>query len=727
MTNVFAAHISEDLRVQTNKEHLEQTAALAKQFGDCFGGGKNAALCGFMHDLGKYSEAFQKRIHKLSRQPVDHSTAGAVELANRFGSLGMLLAYCVAGHHTGLPDGGSGADAQNNNTSTLYGRLKNQPEPYGRFEEDKIALPQIQKPVFRNTGVPGFTVSFYIRMLYSCLVDADFLDTEAFMQCCKRTPVYDALELLAKKMDAKAEALQQTPREQELQKTAINQKRNEILTCCIDKAEGGRGLYTLTVPTGGGKTLSSLAFALRHARHHGMKRVIYVIPYNSIIEQNAAVFKEVLGEKNVLEHHCGIDYDDKDEDEMTTYQRLATENWDMPVVVSTMVQFFESLFSNKSSKCRKLHNVAGSVIVFDEAQLFPIPYLKPCVQAIAELVLNYQCTAVLCTATQPALARYFPQQLQTRELYEHAKEAFGVFKRTRLVFAGELDDEALAKRLRSHRQVLCIVVTRKQAQRVYALLEKEGTYHLSTFMCPEHRKKVLEEIRRKLDHGQVCRVVSTSLIEAGVDVDFPAVYRAEAGLDSLIQAAGRCNRNGKNPISPVYVFKPEARYRSSLPDMLKLPVSAMNAVIGRFDDPMSQEATEAYFTELYDVQGKGLDLHDIVRRFDDGIAQGLSFPFARIAAEFRLINESTRPIVIPWDGEACRLAQRLATGERSRGLLRSIQKYTVNVYSGNYDALRESKSIQPLDEELAVLADMKKYDEKTGLDASADAGQAVFV
>lgn len=733
MNRELAAHISDDGRIQTIKDHLEKTAETAKAFAGCFGAGEDAYLCGLIHDIGKYSEAFQKRIYKESKKRVDHSGAGAVELKKRFGSRGRILAYCVAGHHTGLPDGGTSSDTEDE--PTLCGRLQRELEPYNQFQYD-IEIPSLIKPELNFADAGVFTYPFYIRMLYSCLVDADFLDTETFMQGEVRKPVYEDLDALSIKMDTKiAELNKKTAaalhNPAPSQNDILNIKRGEILQCCIDGAEAKRGLFTLTVPTGGGKTLSSLAFALKHAVKHGMQRIIYVIPYNSIIEQNAKVFEDVMGTRNVLQHHSGIDYNDS-EGNIFAYKRLATENWDMPIVVTTAVQFFESLFANKSSSCRKLHNITDSVIIFDEAQLLPIQYLKPCTMAIAELVTNYGCTVVLCSATQPALSRFLGR-LEIRELYGQAREAFFAFKRAAIRFIGELDDDTLAQRINEERQVLCVVSTRKQAQAVFARIKEEGTYHLSTFMVPVHRQAVLAEIRQRLKDKKPCRVISTSLIEAGVDVDFPVVYRAEAGLDSLIQAAGRCNREGKQPeICPVYVFKPETKYR--LPAMLERPIGVMRSIANQFDDATSFEAIEAYFNELYDVQGDGVDSKNIVKRFEKGRGS-MNFPFASVAKDFKLIDENTRPVVIPYDEKAKGMIEKLKAGERTRELLRGIQPYTVNVYPQNFKMLKNGGWLDLLDDELdekrdeglAVLTNMEKYSDKTGLDAFSDDMRFIYV
>lgn len=715
MDKAYAAHISENGDIQTIKTHLFETAKLAKLFAESFNNPESGYICGLLHDIGKYSKEFQKRIHG-GKNIVDHSTAGAIEVHKNYQTIGTLLAYCLAGHHAGLPDGGSLTDTED--SATLHGRLKRIPKPYSQFSEEINDLIQPRVNI-KPLGKQGFSAAFYVRMLFSCLVDADFLDTEAFMNGVGRSKNYDSIAVLKQKLQQKLKELENPENE-------INIKRNDILNQCINKASSGPGLYTLTVPTGGGKTLTSLAFALNHAEKQGMNRIIYVIPYNSIIEQNAAVFKDALGEKNVLEHHSGFNYDSKDD--VYKPQRLASESWDMPIIVTTTVQFFESLFANRTSRCRKLHNIANSVIIFDEAQLLPTKYLLPCIRVIAEIVYNYRSTAVLCSATQPALGKRFPEEIAVKELCENTGEMYKFFNQTSLKLIGSLSDAELAQRLNSQKQVLCIVNTRKQAQNVFRLLEGEGAYHLSTLMYPDHRKEVLETIRKRLKDGQFCRVVSTSLIEAGVDVDFPVVYRAKAGLDSMIQAAGRCNRERKRDMSPVYVFDPDDSYNASLLSVQKRPIAVTESIINRFDDITSPEAIKAYFEELYRVVGDALDEQKIVKRFEEGIQQNLSFPFATVAKEFRLIDQVTHPIFIPDGKDAEKLYDRMSQvqGERSRELLRSIQRYTVNVYDQHYAALNGAGYIEILDEEIAVLTVMNKYSKKTGLDVLVGGGQAIF-
>lgn len=711
------AHISPDgSRSQSIRDHLQGTAALAGQFGSAFGAGEPAALSGLVHDIGKYSAAFQRRLHG-SPERVDHATAGA-QVA--FSLHQPEIAFAVAGHHGGIPDFGSRADTPD--SPTLFGRLKRQVEPCDTWKEE-IALPSVSEP----SGLPDepFTRMFYTRMLYSCLVDADYLDTEAFMDGCAapRGGHPAPSELLGK--------LRAYVSKWDSPKGELNRRRSEILRACFERgASYGKGLYTLTVPTGGGKTVSSLAFALSAVQKHQMSRVIYVIPYTSIIDQNAAVFSEILGAENVLEHHSGADYTVGENATLADYRKaLAVENWDAPVVVTTAVQFFESLFSNRSSQCRKLHNLANSILIFDEAQTIPIPCLRPCVAAIAQLVQHYGATAVLCTATQPALGPLFAEaapDLPMREICPEPEQQYALFRRTVVQDLGELAQDALIARLCASPQTLCVVNRRKTAQALFASLpDDEGSYCLTTLLYPAHRKRLLKEIRSRLSAGLPCRVVSTSLIEAGVDVDFPVAYREEAGLDSILQTAGRCNREGRRSAedSLVGIFRLEGHKPLR---MLEQNIASTRKVLQKYADPAGLDAIEAYFTWNRILKGdEALDQKSILDACRRGVA-GSVFPFREIAERFHLIDSPARTVYIPLE-EGAQLVEELRQGLRSRSLFRKLGQFGVSVYPDHYAALYAAGCIEELDESAAVLTDTRLYGQQTGLSLDVETGGGFFI
>ncbi|MEA4966338.1 MAG: CRISPR-associated helicase Cas3' [Oscillospiraceae bacterium] len=700
-------------REQSVLEHLTNTADSAAQFAGAFGAAELGSLCGILHDIGKYSDRFQRRIMG-SAIKVDHSTAGALE-ARALGN--VPAAFCISGHHGGLPDGGSQKSATSDDP-TFSGKMKRivgrDIEDYSAFRSQIEASPAEIPSAFRRDAQCAF---FFTRMLYSCLVDADFLDTEHFMSGGTVDRAFgDSLPVLWNQLSDYI-APWQPP------KYELDQKRCEILNAAIQAGRSERGLYTLTVPTGGGKTVSSMAFALRHAMENRQRRVIYVIPYTSIIEQTQAVFEKIFGEENVVAHYAAVDYRTDENAELTDKRYLAAENWDAPVIVTTTVQFFESLYANRPSRCRKLHNIAESVIIFDEAQMLPVPYLLPCVSAISQLVRHYGCSAVLCTATQPALNRMFEEMLPEYPPKEICPDAHGMyeyFRRVRFQKDGPLSDEQLAARLSQEKQVLCIVNNRKEAQAVYSLLPKDGSYHLSTMMYPEHRRRTLDEIRNRLRDGEDCRVVSTSLVEAGVDVDFPTVYRALAGLDSMIQAGGRCNREGKRPLaeSVVHLFESEKK----APEIVKQNISAAEHVMRSHTDLSGMEAIQAYFEFLYYTlkDNSELDAKGILEKIKSG-----SMPFASVANAFRIIEGSEFTVYIPL-GKGAELVDQLKQYGISRGLMRKLGQYSVGVYPGHFANLIELGAAEKLTENAAVLRDMSLYHEKTGLAFGAEAGQAIF-
>lgn len=714
---MYIAHRREDGVLQPLAEHLHNVSDMAGGFACSFGGDSHARRAGILHDAGKYSRAGQRRMADPEHTAkVDHSTAGAKIAVEKCRD--GLAALAVAGHHGGMPDFGGKLSAEGD--GTLRGRCRKDLSgdmDYSAFWDENGIDDGALAPAWANPKAAPFSVQFYARMLFSCLVDADYLDTERFMRGEAPRGAHVGMRALLARLRDYIQPWLSDP------VTELNRRRCAILRDCLAVGAGERGLYTLTVPTGGGKTVSSLAFALTHAVRHGLDRVIYVIPYTSIIEQNAAVFKDILGADNVVEHHSGVEFDVDDDAENPAVMRrmLATENWDAPVIVTTAVQFFESLFSNRPSKCRKLHNIANSVVIFDEAQMMPLPYLRPCVAAIADLVQHYCATAVLCTATQPSLNRFFNEcanGLSPQEICGNVADLQAFFRRVRFERRQGMDTETLAQSLAERVRVLCIVNTRDAAQEVFARLPKPGSYHLSTRMTPYHRSRVLDEIRTRLLDGEPCRVVSTSLIEAGVDVDFPEVWRETAGLDSILQAAGRCNREGRRAAeeSRVIVFALDRGVPKGMqPNAAAAEVAMEGAAY--IDDCAT---VRRYFDQLYWQRGdESLDAKGILQKCR-------RLEMASIAKDFHMIDSDTRTIYIPTDGNAEDLAS-LRAGRLSRALMRRLGRSAVGVYPWDWEKLEQAGAIVEVANNTAILADASLYDAECGLKVDADPGRGLWI
>lgn len=732
---------------QRLRDHLLQVADLAAGHAAAFGGQCLADTAGRLHDLGKYTDTFQGRL-KGDATRVDHATWGARIAYERYGHSGLLLAYAIAGHHAGLADGRPGAEAASR--TSLHERLS---ADYRQRElpalaaawQDEIELPATLAPPKSFSPHPlqarrAFQLTVLARMIFSCLVDADFSDTDDFYRRLEdREPRVQALGMrptlrqLRERLDAHLAAL---PCE-----GGINPLRARILREVRRNAALDPGLFSLTVPTGGGKTLASLAFALDHAIAHGLNRVIYVIPFTSIVEQTALVFRQALGlhdrDDVVLEHHSAF-YDDPHKAAQSREKRqLAMENWDAPIVVTTAVQFFESLFADRPSRCRKLHNIAASVVVLDEAQTLPHALLRPCVALLDELARSYRVSPVLCTATQPALRvnQGFADGLeQVRELVEDPADLFTRLRRVRVRHIGTLDDETLAAHLRQREQVLCIVNNRRHARCLFdAIADLPGARHLTTLMHAHHRSAVLADLRQDLRAGRACRLVATSLIEAGVDVDFPSVLRAETGLDSIAQAAGRCNREGRRDIdaSEVLVFAP-ANPDWAPPKELQLFAEVFRSIErDHREDLLALDAVNAYFRELYFRLGKDrLDNDDLLGLLLHATPDSL--PLETLARKFKLIPTTMRPLIVPYDpytaggdGEPAEVAEVVRQLEYSdRGgvaaAARRLQPWLVQVPERAYTALAQAHSIAPVapqryGEQFVRLLNPRLYDPRFGL------------
>ncbi len=723
-------------RWQTLPDHLHAVGRMAGEAAAAFHARELAQAMGWLHDLGKYTEAFQARL-RGSPVRVDHSTWGARIAQERLGTMGRVLAYGIAGHHAGLANG----EGEGERTALADRLAVTDLPPLDTAWEKDITLPaKLGAPAgFQLYGKnlqeakdrQPFQLAFLSRMLFSCLVDADFIDTERFYLQSQGDPdhrnagpAHPPLTALREQLD---HYLGQFKADSD-----VNRLRADILRQVCQGAEHPPGLFSLTVPTGGGKTLASLAFALDHAIRHGLRRVIFVIPFTSIVEQNAAVFRKALGplgDAAVREHHSALTERQPPRDDPEKYQsaqklRLAMENWDAPIIVTTAVQFFESLFAARPSQCRKLHNIAGSVVVLDEAQTMPLKLLKPCVATIDELARNYRASVVLCTATQPALeAPAFDGGLTgVRELAPEPTRLFQQLERVRVRHIGTLDDAALAWHMRERDQVLCIVNNRRHARAVYeAMADLPGARHLTTLMCAKHRSEVLNEIRQMLKDQRPCRVVSTSLIEAGVDVDFPAVLRAEAGLDSIAQAAGRCNREGRrNPdASEVLVFANANEDWAPPPELKQYAQTAREVLRQCAHAPLSPDAITRYFAQLYWQKGsKELDAPDLMGLLKASRPESL--PMETLATKFRMIDSVQMPVIVPYDDEARDALEQLRFAEGSVGLARKLQPYLVQLPRQGFDALYQARAIEPVapekwGDQFMVLTHVDLYHPRFGL------------
>lgn len=674
---------------------------MAEEFAQHFGLGTWGRAIGLLHDIGKYSTEFQQeRLNNRGR--VDHATAGCLLAREQYGKIyGHLMSYILAGHHGGLPNWHEGE------TGGLKRRLNKSIPDYSAWKAE-IELPDKSdlEPIPKIGSYEE--LSFLIRMLYSALVDADHTDTARFYHDIRPQASYPTMTELLDRCKSHLHQLQEDSKD-----SSINRLRREIGEHVQNAARSETpGFYTFTAPTGAGKTLASLLFAMSHAVAQGLRRVVYVIPYISIIEQNAAVFKQVLGRDVVLEHHSSFE---PTTDDNYVWQH-SHENWDAPVIVTTAVQFFESLYTNRPSASRKLHNLAKSVIVLDEVQTLPLHHLVPCMHALQWLTNpgTLGCSIVMCTATQPAL-NGFPRLNSVKELCPDLKRVFSLLRRTRISRLGSLSDTELLERLRAHQQFLCIVNTRVHARDLFKRLDQKHCYHLSASMCPAHRSRTLCLIRRELEQGNPCKVVATNLVEAGVDLDFPVVFRAACGLDSIAQAAGRCNREGKRSAedSWVYVFDPDIQ---SIPDLRLRKQIADEVCCGRDgEDVLAPEVIKDYFERLYSL--KCTDREGIAASLEDDCCE---WPYERVAKSFRIIDQELRTVLVPygkWDYSAM---NRLLDSEDIKEVSRRLQSNVVQIQPHHYQALVRCSAVQfhwerRFGDRFPYLANTELYDPQYGL------------
>lgn len=720
LTTEPLAHLSNDLRPHLLSEHLAGVGRLAQLFGDRLGSGDWARLAGLWHDLGKYAGAFQKMIREENgveahiegdaSGPRDHSTAGAVLVLQRARQEGregegLPVAFAIAGHHAGLADLADLRDRLKKKGDCLDRALAGRP-PQALLEHGLPSMPAFAGTMEQKRR----RLELWTRMLFSALCDADFLDTEAFFDT-GRTALrgnHASIATLGARLSTFLDVKEAgaTPSE-------VNRVRAEVRQACIAASARTPGVFSLTVPTGGGKTLAGLAFALEHARTNGLDRVVVAIPFTSITEQSAKVYRDALGTDDVLEHHSALDVDTEN-----PRNRISSENWDAPVVVTTTVQLFESLFANRPRDCRKLHRLARSVIVLDEAQTLPPGLLEPILDVLQQLVQDFGATLVICTATQPALARRPALSVGFERIEEIVPAdvcAFERLRRVRVLWPPDTSTPTaypvLAQALVGERDVLAIVHRRKDARLLCEELDRlagsPSTVHLSALMCPRHRSRVLARIKEEKLRGEQVRLVSTQLVEAGVDVDFRVVYRALGGLDSLAQAAGRCNREGRlDGLGELRVFVAPTEPPPGVP-ATALGITRGMLAVGPVDlfDP---ETHRRFFELLYGF--KNLD-EKAVQKAREGLQ------FRTVAGLVRLVEDDwSAPVIVPYDGAAERVAELERLGP-SRARLRALQPFSINVPKRMRSAWLASGAAREVAESVVVIegAMGAAYDERFGL------------
>jgi len=657
-------------------DHLTAVAKIAGEFCTPFDSHDAGYYAGLWHDVGKFNQEFQRYLAGEFRRGPDHKGAGAKLALQHLEPLALL----IQGHHGGLPP-------MRHCKGWINGKYEN-PATAKAIKHARQAMPELE-PTARITR-PEWTrkdphrAELWLRMVFSALVDADYLDTEAHFnpqQAAQRGPSVSMTDLWQIFSERHRKVKTGAPA------GAVNVVRSEVYEACLAAAEKPPGIFRLAVPTGGGKTLSGMGFALRHAVNHGLNRVIVAVPFISITQQTASVYQGFLGDEAVLEHHSSAEVDDPDEyDAKAIWARLASENWDAPIVVTTTVQLFNSLFSNRTSSTRKLHNLAQSVIILDEAQALPPTLLEPILDGLRDLSENYGASVVLSTATQPAFQAIKPfAEVKAHDIVPSPERHFQSLKRVRYEWRTDapLAWEEVADIMRETPQALAVVNTKKDALALLEALNDENALHLSTLLFGRHREAVIAEIRQRLDNGEGCHMVSTQVVEAGVDIDFPMVLRAVGPMDSIIQAAGRCNRNGRLDEGKTIVFQaeeatlPRGTYRTATGRTVEMLSDGRSDL----DDP---DVVAEYFRRLYqDVDTDAKQVQERRRAFD----------YPEVAKRFQMIDDDTVSAVVTreeafkavnqpeeWPKVLNAVAALREGNKNARQLLRQLQPWSVSLY-----------------------------------------------
>lgn len=727
---MFIGHIKNDdsngFELQDLKDHLLGTAERASFFASKFQNAEWGRLLGLWHDLGKYSDEFQEYIKKNSGfedgerlGKTDHTSAAAILAKESLPDFWHPIAYCIAGHHAGLHNYIHDPSVPGD----LSERLKKQDyldKIRSRIPRAFLEKINLNPPTGRP--VDPKQMHLWIRMLFSCLVDADYLDTEQFMnpESHERRGKYDSLKVLNERFDVYMQVMSKSA-----PSSNVNTIRNKILKDCVSSGRLEPGFFSITVPTGGGKTLSSMAWALVHALKFNKSRIVFAIPYTSIITQTAKIYRSIFGDDNVIEHHSNLD-----EDINTQERKLAAENWDAPIIVTTNVQLFESLFANRTSRCRKLHNLVNSIIILDEAQMLPPEFLNPILTTLEGLVDNYSVSVLFSTATQPALTGRIGGKGQfafegiaansVRELVQDVDKLTSDLRRVEVQVPENTNETSdwstIADELQKQEQVLCIVNTRSQCRELHNLMP-EGTLHLSRLMCTAHIMDIIEEIKLRLKEKKPVRVVSTQLIEAGVDIDFPVVYRAISGLDSIAQCAGRCNREGKlndeNKLGLMKVFVPSKGTPIGL--MRKGADTFKEMLINVSDDKNSLLEPQTFhnYFRLFYSKIENFDKADI----GDSLwrdAQNMKFQFATAARNFRLIDDKGSKTILVEYKDGSDWIHLLKRKGPEPWLMRKLQRYAVSVNERDFEEIRNAGLIVEL-HGCWIQVYQKLYNQQSGL------------
>ena len=704
-------------------DHLRNVATLAREFGRHFAAGDIGYLAGLWHDAGKADPEWQRRLIEseqgLRNGPIgiDHKLAGVL-LAQKQGTAPGIVGPVIHGHHGGIRNPRVDLRPWIGEKSKLDGpkdALKSLAEVMPDLQGQR--QPTIPEWISRN----ALNAEFFIRFIYSALVDADSLDTEAHRlgNTPRASGNHVALTELWERFERYVSNQPDPP------PNDVTNVRRTVYGECLAASSEPQGIFKLTVPTGGGKTRSGMAFALRHAIKHDLRRIIVAVPFTTITQQTASVYRNIFGDDHVvLEHHSaaaegqGPDLDENDRyDDSSMWQRLAADNWDAPIIVTTTVQLFESLFSNRRSKTRKLHNLSRSVIILDEAQALPVHLLSPILDALAQLARNYGCSVVLSTATQPAFEsiREF-RDIQAQEIVADYQSHFDLLRRVDYEWLNESPQEwgGVADWMRAERSVMTIVNTKRHAIELLDALADPEALHLSTLLCGAHRNEVLKVIRQRLATGIPCRVVSTQVVEAGVDLDFETVFRAEGPLDAIIQAAGRCNREGLQERGRVVVFRPPDE---SIPGGSYKTGRDVTRVVSNLPgfDPSSVGTVNTYFERLFD-SGVDTDRNNI-----QGLRGTLDFP--AVAEKFRMIEDDSFDVIVRYpfsDAERIEtLTEDLRERRRSpRDVMRELQSHTVSINQREHDRLHSTGFIEDIEGVQGVSIWHGEYDAVRGIMAA---------